>query len=146
MSKNLLFRLVLALIALAAAVMWLLTVIPATAESMSWFSLGWSVVMVAGSLGVAFLGKGLIAKAPVAVKKANIMFGAGFVALALTALVGELAWKGNLVLPIITVVVTAALVLGIIATGGKKWDEGDNHAAGYKSYRERKDEENRDDK
>ena len=33
------------------------------------------------------------------------------------------------------------LVLGILITGGKKWDEGDNHKAGYKNYYQRKEEE-----
>jgi uncharacterized membrane protein YesL len=34
-----------------------------------------------------------------------------------------------------------ALLLGFVAIGGKKWDEGDNQKEGYKTYRERKAEE-----
>ena len=35
----------------------------------------------------------------------------------------------------------AGIVLGVLVTGGKKWDEGDNQKVGYKTYRERKAEE-----
>ena len=38
----------------------------------------------------------------------------------------------------------AAGVLSVFATKGKKWDEGDNQKAGYKDYRARKAEAERD--
>ena len=58
-------------------------------------------------------------------------------------MIGELAIedKQNLVIPIIAVVVTVALLLGFVAVGGKKWDQGDNQNVGYKNYYQRKAEE-----
>ena len=44
-------------------------------------------------------------------------------------------------MPIIAIVVTVALLLGFVAVGGKKWDQGDNQNVGYKNYYQRKAEE-----
>ena len=61
--------------------------------------------------------------------------------MAALCLIFALALPENLILPIILVVLAAMLVLGVLITGGKKWDEGDNHKAGYKNYYQRKAEE-----
>ena len=39
-----------------------------------------------------------------------------------------------------------AIVLGIIGTGGKKWDTADNQKAGYKNYHQIKEEEEKQNK
>lgn len=62
-------------------------------------------------------------------------------AVALVCLVSALALPQNWILPLILILVGVMLVLGILITGGKKWDEGDNHKAGYKNYYQRKEEE-----
>jgi hypothetical protein len=44
------------------------------------------------------------------------------------------------------VLVAAGIVLGIIGTGGKKWDTADNQKVGYKNYHQRKAEEEKNNK
>ena len=51
-----------------------------------------------------------------------------------------------MILPIISIVITVAFLITVLATGGKKWDEGDNHKAGYKNYYERKADEEKKEK
>ena len=75
------------------------------------------------------------------IKKLKIWFGIALIVCAILCLVSELAIKDSLVIPIIAIVVAVGLVITVLATGGKKWDEGDNHKAGYKNYYERKAEE-----
>lgn len=140
MSKNFVFKFVLALVAVAAAVLWLLSVL--MEETFGWFSLGWAITIVAGVFGIMFVLRGLFSKSAGPLKKLYIYFGAALIAVAGFALIGELAVKkDNLVMPIIAVVVTAALLLGFLAVGGKKWDQGDNQNVGYKNYYQRKAEE-----
>ncbi len=145
MSKKFAFRFTLGLVAVVVAVMWLLSVIPATKEAMGWFTLGWAITIIAGVFGLAFIFRGLFGKNFGPIKKLNIYFGAGFILVAVFAMIGELAIEAedakSLVIPIIAVVVTVALLLGFIAVGGKKWDQGDNQNAGYKTYAQRKAEE-----
>ena len=61
-------------------------------------------------------------------------------------LVNIFAIKNELVLPIIAIIVTVALLIGVIATGGKSSDTGDNQKAGYKNYYQRKAEEEKKNK
>ena len=145
MSKKFMFRFALGLVAVVVAVMWLLSVIPSTKDAMGWFTLGWAITIIAGVFGLAFIFRGLFGKSAGPLKKLNIYFGAGFVLVAVLSMIGELAMdsadKQNLVIPIIAVVVTVALLLGFVAVGGKKWDQGDNQNVGYKNYYQRKAEE-----
>lgn len=137
------FRFTLGLVAVVVAVMWLLSVIPGTKEAMGWFTLGWAITIIAGVFGLAFIFRGLFGKNFGPLKKLNIYFGAGFILVAVFSMIGELAIedKQSLVIPIIAVVVTVALLLGFVAVGGKKWDQGDNQNVGYKNYYQRKAEE-----
>ncbi len=145
MSKNFIFRFSMCLVAVAASVMWLLTVIPATQEAMSWFSLGWAIMIISGFCGLMFVLRGLFGKSAGPVKKFYVYFGCGLIAVALFAMVGELAMPKQIVMPIIAIVVSVALMLGFLSVGGKKWDSGDNQKAGYKNYYERKAEEEKKD-
>ena len=52
MDKKFLSRILVTAVMLAAAVLWLLSVIPGTQDMFSWFSLAWAAVMLAGALGV----------------------------------------------------------------------------------------------
>ena len=145
MSKNLLFKVLVALCFVAAAVLWILSAADIIAINMSW-----AIAVFAFVLGALFIGKGLFSRNVGTFKKLNILFGAVFVVAGVLALVGTFI-EESLVLPIIALIVTLAVLLCILATGGRKWDQGDNDNAGYKNYWQRKNEKeeqekNRDDK
>ena len=57
MSKNFLFKFVLGLVAVAAAVLWLLSLL--VEDTFGWFSLGWAITIIAGVFGVMFILRGL---------------------------------------------------------------------------------------
>ena len=145
MSKNLLFKVLVALCFVAAAVLWILSAADIIAINMSW-----AIAVFAFVLGALFIGKGLFSRNVGTFKKLNILFGAVFVVAGVLALVGTFI-EESLVLPIIALIATLAVLLCILATGGRKWDQGDNDNAGYKNYWQRKkekeeQEKNRDDK
>jgi hypothetical protein len=48
---------------------------------------------------------------------------------------------GNIVLPLVCFVVALVLFAGVFIAGGKKWDAADNQKEGYKTYRERMEED-----
>ena len=128
MSKNLLFKVLVALCFVAAAVLWILSAADIIAINMSW-----AIAVFAFVLGALFIGKGLFSRNVGTFKKLNILFGAVFVVAGVLALVGTFI-EESLVLPIIALIVTLAVLLCILATGGRKWDQGDNDNAGYKNY------------
>lgn len=134
MSKNLLFKVLVLLCFAAVAVLWILS-----AAGIITINLAWTIAIFAFALGALFIGKGLFAKNVGTFKKMNILFGAALVVAGVLALVGTFIDK-NLVLPIIALIVIVAVLLCVLATGGKKWDQGDNENAGYKNYYQRKKE------
>ena len=71
----------------------------------------------------------------------NIFLGAALIVVAGVSVAFALALPESYIWPIIAVILTAAALLSLLATGGKKWDEGDNQRMGYKDYRTRKAEE-----
>ena len=137
MGKRIL-RAVAALSLLTAAVFYLLSEL--MPEKFGAFNLAWAGVILAGANAAAFLINALFERNPV-LKKINIFAAAGLAVLCVLCLAFAIALPKNLVLPVIAVVLSAALVLGVLFTGAKKWDAGDNQKAGYKTYRERKKEE-----
>ena len=139
MSKKFLFGFVVCLLIVVIAVLWLLSAVGVA--GMEWFTLGWAATIAAGVLGLAFIGRGLFGKFAGPLKKLWIFFGAGFLVVAVITLACEIALPGEIVMPIIAVVLAVALLVGFVAVGGKKWDTGDNQKAGYKTYRQRKAEE-----
>lgn len=139
MNKNFLFKFIMALGVLAAAVMWLLVAL----EVIPQFKWAWTVVIIAGSWGLAFLLKGF-SRNNAAIKKMNVFVGVALLTLAVIALIIALAVinvTGQLVFAIAATALAFALVVGILVTGGKKWDSGDNQKVGYKNYHQRKAEE-----
>ena len=140
MSKNLLFKVLVALCFVAAAVLWILSAADIIAINMSW-----AIAVFAFVLGALFIGKGLFSRNVGTFKKLNILFGAVFVVAGVLALVGTFI-EESLVLPIIALIVTLAVLLCILATGGRKWDQGDNDNAGYKNYWQRKKEKEEQEK
>ena len=126
MSRNFIYKILGALVVLAAAVFWILSL--TMPETFGAFSLAWAGVLLCGGIVTT-------------VKKLKIWFGVALIVCAILCLVSALTIPENLVIPIIAVVVAVGFMITILATAGKKWDEGDNHKAGYKNYHERKKEE-----
>ena len=94
--------------------------------------------MVSLGIGLLLILKGVFKKDNVLFKKTNIYLGIGLLIVTLFSIASAIALPKNWILPIICVLAAAGLVLGIIATGGKKWDTADNQKVGYKNYHQRK--------
>ncbi len=139
MSRNFIYKILGALVVLAAAVFWILSL--AMPETFGAFSLAWAGVLLCGGIGLIFMLNGIFQKNVTTVKKLKIWFGVALIVCAILCLVSALTIPENLVIPIIAVVVAVGFMITILATAGKKWDEGDNHKVGYKNYHERKKEE-----
>lgn len=139
MSKSFLFKFVIALSLLAAAVLWLLSL--AVPKTFGFFNLSWALVLGCGVTGLALMTRGLFSKKLGLLKKGDIYLGAIFLGIAAVSVVTALACPKSYIWPVIAIVIALAVVVSLIATGGKKWDEGDNTQVGYKDYRTRKKEE-----
>lgn len=139
MGRNLIYKLLGALVFVVAAVLWILSL--TVPETFGFFSLAWAGVLLCGGLGLIILLQGCFQKNISTFKKLKIWFGIALIVCAILCLVSAIAIPDSLVLPIISIVITVGLVITIIATAGVKWDEGDNHKLGYKNYHERKAEE-----
>lgn len=139
MSRNLIYKILGALVVVAAAVLWILSL--TVPETFGFFSLAWAGVLLCGGIGVIFLLNGIFQKNITTIKKLKIWFGVGLLVCTVLCLVSAIAIPENLVIPIIAVIVAVGFMITILATAGKKWDEGDNHKVGYKNYFERKKEE-----
>lgn len=139
MSRNLIYKILGALVVVAAAVLWILSL--TVPETFGFFSLAWAGVLLCGGIGVIFLLNGIFQKNITTIKKLKIWFGVALLVCAVLCLVSAITIPKNLVIPIIAVIVAVGFMITILATAGKKWDEGDNHKVGYKNYFERKKEE-----
>lgn len=139
MSKKFFSRLIVALAFLAAAIFYLLSeLLP---ERFGGFSLAWAGVLFAGMSGLALLVSAFGVKNSVALKKLQIAIGCVLILVAAVCLFFALALPDALLLPVLFVIAAFFLVLCTFVVGGKKWDDGDNHKAGYKCYDRRKAEE-----
>ncbi len=139
MSKHFFLRLLLALAWLAAAVLWLLSVI--LPDTFGFFNLNWAIVIICGTGGLVLLLRGIFTGKSGVLKKGNVFLGAGLLIIAAVSVIFALALPKSYIWPIIAVILALAGVLSVLATGGKKWDEADNQKVGYKDYRTRKAEE-----
>ncbi len=143
MSKKFFLRLLSALAFLVAAVFYLLSeLIP---ETFGGYNLSWAVAIIAGVNGIVFVLGGIFGGNTV-LKKMKIFAGTVLLIICAVCVAFAIALPKNLILPIIAVVLCVGMVLGVLVTGGKKWDEGDNQKVGYKTYRERKEEEEKQSK
>lgn len=141
MSKKVFFKVGVALIFVAAAVVWLLSVL--MPDKFGNINLSWVIAVACGLLGVMFILRSFFDKTLTFVKKFYVLVGAALLVAAVLALVGTLI-ENKLALPIIAIVITVCALLSILAVGGKKWDTADNEKVGYKTYRERKAEEEKE--
>ena len=139
MSKNFLFKLLIGLMILAAPVLWFLSIV--LPDTFGWFNLSYAVAMLSAGVALLLLLRGVFKKDNVLYKKANIWLGIGLLVVTLFSLTTAIAIPGNWIAPIICILVGLGIVLGIIGTGGKKWDTADNQKVGYKNYHQRKAEE-----
>lgn len=144
MSKNILIKLLVALAFLAAAVFFFLSVLDV--EPFTEFSASWAGVIFAGVSGLALLFSAIGTKNSTQLKKMKIFFSAALLVVALVCLIFALALPENWILPLILILAGVMLVLGVLITGGKKWDTGDNQKVGYKNYYQRKAEEEKNKK
>lgn len=144
MNKSFLWKFLFAFGILAVVVLWLLKIL--IPESFGFYNLSWGVTFLGAFLGASFILRGLFQRNVTIAKKSYIYLGAGLLVVAVFALVTNVALPDNSLPAIIAVIVAAALLLGVLATGGKKWDSGDNKQVGYKNYQQRKKEEEKQDK
>ena len=144
MSKKLFVRLLVALSFLAAAGFFFLSVLEI--EPFTEFSASWAGVIFAGVSGLALLFGAIGTKNSTQLKKMQIFLSAGLLVVALVCLIFALALPEDWILPLIFILLGVMLVLSVLITGGKKWDEGDNHKVGYKNYYQRKAEEEKNKK
>jgi peptidoglycan/LPS O-acetylase OafA/YrhL len=148
MKKGFLGKLLVGLVILASAVVYLLSLIPSLSGTFGFFNLTWAFVIIGAAVGLFLLLGGLFEKNLGVIKKPKVYFGTAI--LAASVIVGFLllvpgidkeGFFSKYGLAIVLVVVAAALVLGYVAVGGKKYDTADNEKVGYKNYYQRKEEE-----
>ncbi len=145
MSKKLMFKLFLGLSILAAAIFWLITVV--SPDAFGDVNAGsWAILIVSGAWGIGFIVNGLVSKNVGVFKKLYILTGAGMLVVALFVVVTIFTLPDNIIMPIIAIIIASALILCLLAVGGKKWDQGDNENVGYKNYYQRKAEEEKENK
>ena len=140
MNKSFVYKLIIGIVGVCSAVVWLIGAI--TGGVLGFFTLGWAIAVFSGITGLVFVIRAFLDKTNVQLKRFYVYFGCALIGVCVFAVIGELfVVQDKLIMPIIAVVITVALLLGFLAIGGKKWDEGDNQKPVYKTYRERKAEE-----
>ncbi|MCQ2381726.1 MAG: hypothetical protein MJ054_00275 [Clostridia bacterium] len=144
MDKRILSRIFLPLVLVVLAVLWAVRVV-LEPSYLSWYSFSWAVTIFLTATGLKFVldgifmsGKGVIAG------RLTIIAGAVVLVLALICLTSAITIKESLIAPIIAIIITVAIFIGILVTGGRKWDAGDNQSVGYKNYYQRKKSEKSD--
>ncbi|MBE5731897.1 MAG: hypothetical protein E7353_02575 [Clostridiales bacterium] len=118
---------------------WLLSEI--VKNAFGWFNFAFAVVLICGLWGISSIIQGAILKEKVVVKRARLIIGGVFLVVSASSLIWAINLPGNIVLPLICLIVALALFAGLFISGGKKWDLADNEKEGYKNYYERKAEE-----
>ncbi len=120
------------------ALLWLIAEL--APEAMGGFNLAWAGFIVTIIWAISFTVRVFFEEQTVMKKSWAILAGV-FLVGAVGCLIGAITMPDKLILPIICVAVSVALLVGALVLGGKKWDEGDNQKPGYKTYHERKAEE-----
>ncbi len=133
MQKRYLFGVINLAILVFALILWVVDV----AADVAGLNFAWIACIATAGWGASFLVRVFFEKQIELKKSWAILAGVFFVAAA-GCLLAALALDGKLALPIICLAAAGSLLLGSIALGGKKWDEGDNQKPEYKNYYERK--------
>jgi hypothetical protein len=116
--------------------LWLMSEV--AKDSFAWFNFAFAVVVICGLWGVSSIIQGAIFKEKTVIKKARLIIGGIFLVVSAGSLIWAINMPGNIVLPIICLIIALAIFAGLFISGGKKWDEADNQKEGYKNYYERK--------
>lgn len=117
MSKHFFTKLLIALAWLAAAVLWLLSVIKP--DTFGFFNINWAIVVICGTAGIAFLFRGLGARKTGILKKSDIFLGALLLIIAAVSVIFALSLPKSYIWPIIAVIIALAAVISVVAVGGK---------------------------
>ena len=151
MDKRILSRIFLPLILVVLAGLWGAKVILANyypdQNVLAWFSLSWATTIFLAAMGLKYILGGIFMTSKgVIARRMTIIAGGVILVLALICLTSAIALPRNIIAPIIAIIITVAIFVGILVTGGRKWDAGDNQKVGYKNYYQRKAEEEKAEK
>lgn len=136
MNKNIIFKVLVGVLFLAVSVLWLLSaVLPDTFGGLNF---AWLIAIFAFGMGVLFIGRGILIKELVSVKKFYVFLGVLFLVAGVCALIGTFIPSVAIALPVVAIVLSSGLLISTLFVQGKKWDAGDNQDPGYKNYWERK--------
>ena len=151
MDKRILGRIFLPFVLVILAGLWGAQVILANyypnQTVLSWYSLSWATTIFLAAAGLKYILAGIFMTSKgVIARRMTIIAGAVMLVLALICLTSAIAIPNNIIAPIIAIIIALAVFVGILVTGGRKWDGGDNQKVGYKNYYQRKAEEEKAEK
>lgn len=152
MDKKILSRIFLPFVLVILVGLWGAKVIlanyyPAQAGMLAWYSLSWAATFFLAAAGLKYLLDGIFMRSKgVIARRMTIIAGGVMLVLALICLTSAIALPRNIIAPIIAIIFAVAVFIGILVTGGRKWDGGDNQRVGYKNYYQRKAEEEKAEK
>lgn len=139
MKKNYIFKILTAVLFVIVSVLWLLSV--ALPDEFGGLSLAWLIAIFAFAMGALFIVRGVADKELISIRKFYVLLGVLFAVAGVCALIGTFIDSVRVALPVVALVLSAGLLISTLFVRGKKWDEGDNRAEGYKDYRTRKAEQ-----
>ena len=124
-----------------AAVLWMLSLLPATKDTFGGYTFAWAVATGTSVAGIVLFVKGLFLESVGSFKRTYIFAGSVFAVVAVITGIWASYLPNNVILPAIAIVVAVAVQLSIGFTSfSKRWDNGDNNVVGYKNYYQRKSE------
>ncbi|MDR2867295.1 MAG: hypothetical protein LBV55_01350 [Acholeplasmatales bacterium] len=148
MSKKFLGGFIVLVVALASVVLWILNLL--AVNGFAWFNTSVALGIIATALGLVLTFQSF-KKDLGTLKKIRAFMGIVILALGVVLLILGFALVDEetlqkIIIPIIVGVVVLGILIGYLVTGGKKWDAGDNEKVGYKTYAQRKAEEEKQEK
>ena len=142
MNRKIIPKLISGFSFLIVVILWLVSTLKP--NSLGGFNLAWGVVVFAGMNGIAFVINAVLARNSVVAKRLYLIVASIMFVIVAVSIAFALALPTEIIWPIIAVVLASLLIIGTLITSGKKWDAVDNQKAGYKTYKERKEEENKE--
>ena len=101
-----------------------------------------AAAIISGTWGLVFLLQAVMVKnLPTPLKKMRAFIAIGLFVIAVLMIIAIFGWDDDIILPVIAVIVSVGLLIVVLAVKGEKWDMGDNQRAGYKTFFERKAEQ-----